>query len=123
MFAYATGMRDRPTRSKRRMAKSWSAKLELVGAGGEPVDLWRTLSSHGLADLPPNALDEESRTLETTLALPRDHARTVHIRPGRPGFARVESENIGARDAVVIAEATRHMLRLDADLSGFYETA
>jgi len=105
------------------MAKQWSAELELVGAGGEPVDLWRTLSSHGLADLPPNALDEESRTLETTLALPRDRARTVRIRPGRLGFARVEGENIGARDSVVIAEATRHMLRLDGDLSGFYETA
>ena len=105
------------------MAKQWSAELELVGAGGEPVDLWRTLSSHGLADLPPNALDEESRTLETTLALPRDRARTVRIRPGRLGFARVEGENIGARDSVVIAEATRHMLRLDADLSGFYAVA
>src|SRR5207302_10594437 len=99
------------------MAKRWSAKLELVGAGGEPVDLWRTLSSHGVADLAPNALDEESRTLETTLQLPRGRARTVRIGAGRPGFARVEGENVGARDAVVVAEAARRMLRLDDDLS------
>ena len=105
------------------MATRWSAELELVGAGGEAVDLWRTLSSHGLADLPPSALDEEARTLETTLPLPRGRARTLHVRAGRPGFARVEGENIGARDAVVIAEAVRYMLRLDADLSGFYEAA
>src|SRR5438128_2739524 len=123
MFAYATGMRDRPTRSKRRMAKSWSAELELVGAGGEPVDLWRTLASHGLADLPPNALDEEARTLETTLALPRNRARTIRIGAGRPGFALVEGEGIGTRDAVVLAETARYMLRLDADLSPFYEAA
>jgi 3-methyladenine DNA glycosylase/8-oxoguanine DNA glycosylase len=105
------------------MARRWSAELELVGAGGEPVDLWRTLASHGLADLPPNALDEEARTLQTTLALPRNRARTIRIRAGRTGFALVESRDIGARDAVVLAEAARHMLRLDADLSAFYAAA
>jgi 3-methyladenine DNA glycosylase/8-oxoguanine DNA glycosylase len=105
------------------MAKSWSAELELVGAGGEPVDLWRTLSSHGVADLAPNGLDEESRTLETTLPLPRWRARTVRIGAGRPGFARIEGDGIGARDGVVLAETVRHMLRLDADLSAFYEAA
>jgi len=105
------------------MGKSWSAELELVGAGGEPVDLWRTLTSHGLADLPPSSLDEESRTLETTLPLPRGRARTVRIEDGRLGFARVEGKNVGARDAVVLAGTVRHMLRLEADLSGFYRVA
>jgi 3-methyladenine DNA glycosylase/8-oxoguanine DNA glycosylase len=105
------------------MGKRWSAELELVGAGGEPVDLWRTLASHGVADLPPNAIDEEGRTLETTLALPRGRARTIRIRAGRPGFALVEGSDIGARDGVILADAARHMLRLDADLSAFYEVA
>jgi 3-methyladenine DNA glycosylase/8-oxoguanine DNA glycosylase len=98
-------------------------ELELVGAGGEPVDLWRTLSSHGVADLPPNALDEDSRALATTLPLPGGRARTVRVSYGRPGFARLEGESVGSRDAVVLAETVRHMLRLDADLSGFYEVA
>jgi hypothetical protein len=31
----------------------WSAELALAGAGGEPVDLWRSIQSHGLVDLPP----------------------------------------------------------------------
>jgi N-glycosylase/DNA lyase len=105
------------------MAKQWSAELELVGAGGEPVDLWRTLASHGLADLPPNLIDEEARTLETTLALPRGRARTIRIRAGRAGFALVEGLDIGTRDAVALAEAARHILRLDADLSPFYQAA
>ena len=51
------------------------AELRLVGPGGEPVDLARTLASHGFADLTPHRLDEEARTLETTFALGRG-ART-----------------------------------------------
>jgi len=102
------------------MAKRWSAELELVGAGGEPVDFWRT---HGVADLPPNAIDAETRVLETTIALPRARARTIRIRAGRPGFALVESARLGARDAPVVTEAARRILRLDADLSAFYEAA
>jgi hypothetical protein len=51
-----------------------------------PVDLWRTLSSHGVGDLAPNATDEETRPLTT-------------------------------RDAAVLTEAARQLLRLDADLS------
>ena len=35
-------------------------ELPLVGAGGEPVDLARTLNSHGFADLAPMALDERA---------------------------------------------------------------
>jgi len=104
---------------------TWSAELELKGAGGEPVDLWRTLASHGVADLPPQLLDEDARTLETTLALPRGRARTIRIRPDRPGFALVEATTgrVGAADATVLTETARHILRLDEDLSGFYETA
>jgi 3-methyladenine DNA glycosylase/8-oxoguanine DNA glycosylase len=105
------------------LPRRWSAELELVGAGGEPVDLWRTLTSHGVAHLPPNRLDEERRLLETTVALPRRRARTICIGAGRPGFAQIESADVGPRDAVLLADAARHMLRLDADLSGLYEAA
>jgi 3-methyladenine DNA glycosylase/8-oxoguanine DNA glycosylase len=105
------------------MAKRWSAELELKGAGGEAVDLWRTLSSHGVADLPPNVIDDQARTFETTLALPRNRARTIRIRAGRPGRVLVEGEGIAASDAPAVKEAARHILRLDADLSGFYDAA
>jgi hypothetical protein len=103
---------------------AWSAELDLKGAGGEPVDLWRTLASHGVADLPPQVLDEDARTLETTLTLPRESARTIRVRAGRPGFALVEAAGrVGTADATLLAETAHHILRLDEDLSGFYATA
>jgi 3-methyladenine DNA glycosylase/8-oxoguanine DNA glycosylase len=104
---------------------SWSAELELKGAGGEPVDLLRTIGSHGLAELPSNVVDEEARTLETTVPLPRERARTIRIAPARPGFALVEvtEGRVGVADGACIAEIARHILRLDADLSSFYEAA
>jgi hypothetical protein len=34
------------------------ADLLLRGAGGEPVDFARTIVSHGVAELPPNRVDE-----------------------------------------------------------------
>ena len=100
------------------MAKRWSKQLELVGAGGEPVDLRRTLASHGVADLPPNEIDEEARTLTTTLALPHG-AATVRVGPERDGHARVD----GSGPSAGALDAMRHMLRLDADLSAFYAVA
>ena len=77
------------------MARTWSADLELKGAGGEPVDLLRTITSHGVADLPPNDIDPEAVTLTTTLALPRG-AATVRISGGRRGFVRVDGTGLKA---------------------------
>jgi 3-methyladenine DNA glycosylase/8-oxoguanine DNA glycosylase len=92
------------------------AELPLVGAGGEPVDLPRTLASHGVASLPPSSIDEETWTLEVTLPSGRG-ARTARVSQGRRGYAQVE----GATKPV-LAEL-RHMLRLDEDLSAFYAVA
>jgi 3-methyladenine DNA glycosylase/8-oxoguanine DNA glycosylase len=96
-------------------------ELELVGAGGEPVDLRRTLGSHGVADLLPNRLDEQEWTLETTLAVD-GRARTVRVLEGTPGHARVEllDGRAGAAARVAVLATVRHMLRLDEDLSRFY---
>jgi 3-methyladenine DNA glycosylase/8-oxoguanine DNA glycosylase len=81
-------------------------RLQPVGAGGEPVDLWRTIVSHGIASLPPARIDEEARTFEYSLP---------------HGWFR-----LSASDAAVqlrgrgVLPVIRHMLRLDEDLSGFY---
>ena len=93
------------------------AQLALVGGGGEPVDLWRTISSHGVADLPPNRIDDEQRSLEATVAVGRGKPRTAVISQGRTGYARVEVRG-GKADAVL--DTVRHMLGLYADLSPFY---
>jgi len=99
------------------------AELRLVGAGGEPVDLARTLASHGFADLTPHRLDEDAHTLETTFAFGRG-ARTVRISPGRRGHAAIEpiGKPLG-RDHDRILAVVAHVLRLDEDLSRFYELA
>lgn len=93
------------------------AEIPLRGAGGEPVDLRRTLHSHGVAALPPHRLDGDK--LEVTLALPEGGARTVTLAPGRRGHARVDG------DATVgeVVPILRTMLRLDDDLSPFYAAA
>jgi len=98
--------------------------LRLAGGGGEPVDLRRTLASHGVAALPPQRLDEEAWTLETTLPVGRG-ARTVRVSAGRAGHAAVEvvGRALGARRGEALLATIRHMLRLDVDLSPFYAIA
>ena len=88
-------------------------EIELVGAGGEPVDFRRTLASHGVAELLPNRLDEELWTFSTVLAI-GGRARAVTLSQTRPGYAQVKGAD--KRALAVI----RHMLRLDEDLSRFY---
>jgi 3-methyladenine DNA glycosylase/8-oxoguanine DNA glycosylase len=100
-------------------------EIELRGAGGEPVDLKRTLASHGVASLPPMLLDEEAWTLELTVPLPGRRPRTVVVREGTRRRAAVEvaGRKPGVREAEAIAAAVRHVLALDLDLSAFYEVA
>ena len=99
------------------------AELRLVGPGGEPVDLARTLASHGFADLPPLRLDEAANTLELTFPLSRG-ARTVRVSLGRRGYAAIEplGKPLG-RDRDRVLAVVAHVLRLDEDLSPFYELA
>ncbi|MDP8936475.1 MAG: Fe-S cluster assembly protein HesB [Actinomycetota bacterium] len=94
------------------------AVLPLTGPGGEPVDLWRTFLSHGVASLPPLRIDAETRTLTATLPV-GDTSRTVRIAEGAPGFAAVSAVDGRPLDSPTLA-AVRHVLRLDEDLSGFY---
>jgi 3-methyladenine DNA glycosylase/8-oxoguanine DNA glycosylase len=98
------------------------AELELRGAGGEPVDLWRTLVSHGFAGLAPLVLDEDARTLEWTLSADALGARTVRVEEGGRGKAALFVA--GARPATPEREHlvahVAHVLRLDEDLSEFY---
>jgi 3-methyladenine DNA glycosylase/8-oxoguanine DNA glycosylase len=97
-------------------------ELPLVGAGGETVDLWRTLVSHGFTSLPPMILDRHARAVEVTLPISGGRPRTVRVAPGRPGSAMIQilggTDGIRVRTGVVAM--VRHVLRLDEDLSQFY---
>ena len=100
-------------------------EIPLRGGGGEPVDLRRTLNSHGFVDLAPFRLDQQLDELEVTLPVPRGRPRRVHIGAGRRGVARVivDGPAIGRATGNVVSGAVRHVLRLDADLSAFYTMA
>jgi 3-methyladenine DNA glycosylase/8-oxoguanine DNA glycosylase len=99
-----------------------TTEIELRGAGGEPVDLRRTIASHGVADLPPNRLDEEAWTLELTLLVDGAGATTLRISEGRKGHARAEV--LAGRPTIAqVRGAASHLLRLDEDLSPFYAAA
>jgi 3-methyladenine DNA glycosylase/8-oxoguanine DNA glycosylase len=100
-------------------------EFRLVGAGGEPVDLRRTIASHGVADLPPNRIDEEAWTLELTLPVDGTAPKTVLVSAGRDGYGRMEvvGARVGAAQRRRLLEAVGHVLRLDEDLSSFYEVA
>jgi N-glycosylase/DNA lyase len=100
-------------------------EIPLRGGGGEPVDLARTLNSHGFVDLAPFRLDGDSGTLEVTLRVERGRPRRVRIGSGRRGSARVvvDGPAVGATTASSLASTVRHVLRLDADLSPFYAMA
>ena len=92
------------------------AELLLRGMGGEPVDLARTIVSHGVAELPPNRVELEARTLETTLPVPRG-ARTVQI-SASGGKVRIDAAagKIGVQSRNALAKTVAHMFRLDENL-------
>jgi 3-methyladenine DNA glycosylase/8-oxoguanine DNA glycosylase len=96
-------------------------ELPLVGAGGEPVDLRRTIQSHGLVDLPPFRPDEDGHALGAALRIDGSGPRSLRIADGREGRAWVEVE--GTADPKAALDATAQVLRLEEDLSGFYELA
>lgn len=104
----------------------WSTAIELVGAGGEPVDFARTLLSHGVADLPPNEIASDGTLLQTVLTA-GDGAWLVKLTSDGAGRAQLGAA-AGATapptaQRAVLAGQIRHMLRLDEDLSGFYRVA
>ncbi|MDQ6798910.1 MAG: Fe-S cluster assembly protein HesB [Actinomycetota bacterium] len=99
--------------------------LALEGPGGEPVDLWRTLRSHGLTALPPMALDHVASTLEITIPVGvsrRPATRTVLVAPASPGLARVTlvGPRVRAGEPDRVRAQVIRVLRLDEDLSSFY---
>jgi 3-methyladenine DNA glycosylase/8-oxoguanine DNA glycosylase len=100
-------------------------EVPLTGAGGEPVDLRRTIHSHGLITLAPNAVLEPRDALVMPLRLASGRTTVVTIEHGEPGFARVHATG-ALRGAAVQRELTarvRRILHLDADYSEFYRIA
>jgi 3-methyladenine DNA glycosylase/8-oxoguanine DNA glycosylase len=100
----------------------WSASLTLRGAGGEPVDLRRTVVSHGLTELPPMRVHPDESGFDVVLAMPRGRPMRVRVRPAGRARARVSARPRpkGAAQEQAILDGVRHLLRLDQDLSLLY---
>jgi 3-methyladenine DNA glycosylase/8-oxoguanine DNA glycosylase len=100
----------------------WSATLALRGAGGEPVDLRRTVVSHGLTELPPMRVHADESGFDIVLAMPRGRPLRVRVRPAGRARARVSARSrpTSAAQERGILDGVRHLLRLDQDLSALY---
>jgi N-glycosylase/DNA lyase len=100
-------------------------QLALHGPAGEPVDLWRTIVSHGVASLPPADVDEDARVMTVTVPVGRGRPRTIRIRNGRPGTARIDVLGPAPSDPARrgLRETVRRMLNLDENLAPLYEVA
>jgi N-glycosylase/DNA lyase len=100
-------------------------EFDLIGPAGEKIDLWRTLVSNGISSLPPMRVDEDSRTMEVTLASDGDVPRTVTIREGPHGrgILQFRGRAPGKRKTEKLLASARRILRLDEDLSSFYALA
>ncbi|MGZ8598332.1 MAG: DNA-3-methyladenine glycosylase family protein [Actinomycetota bacterium] len=100
-----------------------SLPLPLRGPSGAPVDLARTLNSHGFAELAPTMLDEAATTLSVTVRVTGARPRRIRIGPGTGGDARLDvlGPSAGPRVRAAALSGAAHVLRLDHDLSGFYE--
>jgi len=108
-----------------RIAAPESILVPLRGPRGEPVDLWRTLASHGFHDLAPAALDEQARSLGLTLRMPRGKPRRVTVAQGprRNAIVTVAGSPLSAAARASIAAQMARVLHLDHDLSAFYAIA
>jgi len=103
--------------------RSELATIPLRGPSGEPIDFRRLLSSHGVASLAPNRVDERAWTLETTLEI-AGRPRGVLLSEAPAGSVTVTVDgHLGAAASGELLATVRRMLSLDEDLAPFYARA
>ena len=82
----------------------------------------RTVLSHGWCALPPFELDQTTWTLVRVLDAGAPVPVTVKITSADQGLAISTSRRLKKSALDSVARDVRHMLRLDDDLSGFYQS-
>ena len=99
--------------------------LPLRGAGGEPVDLRRTILSHGVARLEPQRILDDGRAIELPLRLRDGRTTVVRVAQGNGNVADVHASGAvrGTAAQHEIATRVRRVLALEADFSPFYQRA
>src|SRR4051794_1349213 len=99
-----------------------SIEFALVGPSGEPVNFMRTIAGHGVTDLPPMTADLAAGTLSFPVMIPERApvVVTVDSPAQRTGRVKTPDVELDSAEQEAVLAATRHILRLDQDLSGFY---
>jgi 3-methyladenine DNA glycosylase/8-oxoguanine DNA glycosylase len=102
-----------------------SIEIPLRGPGGEPVDLWRTIVSHGVASLPPAQVDEEARVMTITVPVATAKPRTIRIHEGPRRRARIDvlGPRPGSRTETALRKVVAQVLNLGENLAPLYEVA
>jgi 3-methyladenine DNA glycosylase/8-oxoguanine DNA glycosylase len=81
----------------------------------------RTAMSHGWYDLPPFELNQENWTLSRVIDLGNARPLTVAISEGLRAVKVNIARSVGPRAIEKITRDVRHMLRLDDDMTEFYD--
>lgn len=106
------------------MIETEIGRLPLRGAGGEPVEFARTIHGHGCATLPPMRPSMDPPRLEAVLPAGRGKPRRIALVPrGRAVVVSAFGPAPSAAAARELLDGAARLLRLDADLSGFYALA
>ena len=82
----------------------------------------RTVISHGWCELLPFSIDREGWELTRTLELPQGRPVTIRLTATKRRVLIDTSRRIGTTAAESVMRDVRHMLRLDDDMKGFYDT-
>jgi N-glycosylase/DNA lyase len=94
-------------------------RLPLRGAGGEPIDFLRTVTSHGVAQLAPASVDVATRTYRRALRL-GERVVDIAMREEDGAIVATSAVRLGKRDAERVRASIARMFRLEDDLAPFY---
>lgn len=95
--------------------------MELTIPAPSTFNFKRTAISHGWYDLPPFELNQETWALTRVIDLGRANPITVELEHGRRGVKVKLARPVAAQAAQKIIRDVRHMLRLDDDMTPFYD--
>src|SRR6185295_14798096 len=82
----------------------------------------RTIISHGWCELLPFEIDREKWLLTRVVDLPSDPPVTVSLSSAGRQVRVTIAKNLNKKDLAKVERDVRHLLRLDDDLSPFYDS-
>jgi len=95
--------------------------MEIIIPTSKTFNFKRTALSHGWYDLPPFELDSQKWILTRVIDLGRSRPLVAEISKGRQGVSVVINRTVDSKSVDKITRDVRHMLRLDDDMSPFYD--